>query len=353
MPLKKFQHTSRRSPPKSLALNSKFNCCKRLYYYSSQPETLDQLADNLKISFKRSHSLNDLDESLAEPLAKILAYSNANKLQQSAVTHRQPQAYPILQICPSTPTPSDGDTPVLQSPSHSVSYSTNKANKLKYQSNNAHAPSSALNIVSNSNYKSKNININNKNNKYMLLETPSPPENINSNSLLKPPSPLSLSPCSHTMSLSSLHCRRSTSPFHDRSHHRHRNHQQHHRSLSELNASIGSNNISGSSISDSPSMKRFASPASAAIAAAAAATGSLFGGSRSKLSPSPIKTAPIATSNAAIAAAQQQAESVSSNTTTSTATTIIPKEMSSGGSGGEMCRRSSDSDLSVTPKGMF
>ncbi|XP_011290288.1 C2 domain-containing protein 5 isoform X2 [Musca domestica] len=62
---------------------------------------------------------------------------------------------------------------------------------------------------------------------------------------------------------------------------------------------------------------------------------------RSKLTPSPTRSGVVATP----ASIQSQCDSLSSATTISTATTIIPKEM------GEMCRRSSDSDLSVTPKG--
>ncbi|XP_073841071.1 C2 domain-containing protein 5 isoform X2 [Musca autumnalis] len=62
---------------------------------------------------------------------------------------------------------------------------------------------------------------------------------------------------------------------------------------------------------------------------------------RSKLTPSPTRSGVVATP----ASIQSQSDSLSSATTISTATTIIPKEV------GEMCRRSSDSDLSVTPKG--
>lgn len=56
--------------------------------------------------------------------------------------------------------------------------------------------------------------------------------------------------------------------------------------------------------------------------------------------PSPSKYGTTTTTNI-----QTQMDSLSSATTTSTATTVVPKEL------GEMCRRSSDSDLSVTPKG--
>uniref|UniRef100_A0A1I8P0U2 C2 domain-containing protein n=1 Tax=Stomoxys calcitrans TaxID=35570 RepID=A0A1I8P0U2_STOCA len=61
-----------------------------------------------------------------------------------------------------------------------------------------------------------------------------------------------------------------------------------------------------------------------------------------KLTPSPTRSGVTSATPASI---QSQSDSLSSATTISTATTIIPKEI------GEMCRRSSDSDLSVTPKG--
>ncbi|XP_013111415.2 C2 domain-containing protein 5 isoform X3 [Stomoxys calcitrans] len=60
-----------------------------------------------------------------------------------------------------------------------------------------------------------------------------------------------------------------------------------------------------------------------------------------KLTPSPTRSGVTSATPASI---QSQSDSLSSATTISTATTIIPKEI------GEMCRRSSDSDLSVTPK---
>ncbi|XP_023035590.1 C2 domain-containing protein 5 isoform X2 [Drosophila willistoni] len=69
-----------------------------------------------------------------------------------------------------------------------------------------------------------------------------------------------------------------------------------------------------------PNAKRFASPVNT---------------SRLKLTPSPSKSGISATTNADSA----------STSTTSTATTMVPTTV------GEICRRSSDSDLSVTPKG--
>ena len=123
------------------------------------------------------------------------------------------------------------------------------------------------------------------------------------------------------------------------------NHQHHcqHRSLNEINSSGGctSNN-------NSPNLRTSISPNTSlmdeTITSAnntCAAVQSLA--NRNKLSPTPSRTGALTTP----LSLQSQSDSLSSATTISTATTIIPKEV------GEMARRSSDSDLSVTPKGMF
>ncbi|KQS52363.1 C2 domain-containing protein 5 isoform X2 [Drosophila erecta] len=85
-------------------------------------------------------------------------------------------------------------------------------------------------------------------------------------------------------------------------------------------ASTGPSNIPTTVEGSSPNLKRFASPVS---------------NSRLKLTPSPSKSGISATTNADSA----------STSTASTATTMVPATV------GEICRRSSDSDLSVTPKG--
>nr|NP_001401047.1 uncharacterized protein Dmel_CG6454, isoform F [Drosophila melanogaster]UYI58784.1 uncharacterized protein Dmel_CG6454, isoform F [Drosophila melanogaster] len=86
-------------------------------------------------------------------------------------------------------------------------------------------------------------------------------------------------------------------------------------------ASTGPSNIPTTVEGSSPNLKRFASPVSS---------------SRLKLTPSPSKSGISATTNADSA----------STSTASTATTMVPATV------GEICRRSSDSDLSVTPKGI-
>ncbi|XP_032312310.1 C2 domain-containing protein 5 isoform X3 [Drosophila ananassae] len=102
--------------------------------------------------------------------------------------------------------------------------------------------------------------------------------------------------------------------------------QQQPAGASVLAGSVGASSVaSGSAVipttveSISPSLKRFASPVSS---------------SRLKLTPSPSKSGISAATNADSA----------STSTASTATTMVPATV------GEICRRSSDSDLSVTPK---
>ncbi|XP_013111413.2 C2 domain-containing protein 5 isoform X1 [Stomoxys calcitrans] len=121
-----------------------------------------------------------------------------------------------------------------------------------------------------------------------------------------------------------------------------KNHRQH-RSLSEI---TGSNNHSNNG---SPHLKAggHVSPGVAMhadediSAAKPTASSATINPALAKLTPSPTRSGVTSATPASI---QSQSDSLSSATTISTATTIIPKEI------GEMCRRSSDSDLSVTPK---
>ncbi|XP_011188280.1 C2 domain-containing protein 5 isoform X2 [Zeugodacus cucurbitae] len=155
-------------------------------------------------------------------------------------------------------------------------------------------------------------------------------------------------------------------------------------SLNEVNAAVASNNAlvaaaaaASSGITDSPSLKRFASPAQAAVVAAAAAqpsantlasapsSASLVAGAnsnaaRTKLAASPSKlalnnVATAASSNATTTAATALNMSISSTASTvdGGATNSIPAPAiaSKESLPTEMCRRSSDSDLSITPKG--
>ncbi|XP_075146095.1 C2 domain-containing protein 5 isoform X2 [Haematobia irritans] len=110
-------------------------------------------------------------------------------------------------------------------------------------------------------------------------------------------------------------------------------------SLSEITGASGfSNNGSphtkGGHISPGTAMQ---AEEDASVKSTAATSTATVGPALSKHTPSPTR-AGVTTATPA----QSQSDSLSSATT---ATTIIPKEV------GEMCRRSSDSDLSVTPKG--
>uniref|UniRef100_W8BDG1 Uncharacterized protein KIAA0528 n=2 Tax=Ceratitis capitata TaxID=7213 RepID=W8BDG1_CERCA len=236
--------------------------------------------------------------------------------------------------------------------------------------------------------------------------------NLNSHLLAPPPLPLPLPlPSSSTLSSSrtlssstqtlvsvpvpvptsspciSLPCTK------NRHHHQREHHSHHDRSLNEVNAATreASNNAlvaaaaaAASGITDSPSLKRFASPAQAAVVAAAAAMPGantlastqqssavlMSGGSnsgRSKIATSPSKLALNSTATNAAAEYNSNAPSTvgPTRTTADTATaptidgapgavlnSIPPTAIASKESlPTEMCRRSSDSDLSITPKG--
>ncbi|XP_067642552.1 uncharacterized protein [Eurosta solidaginis] len=174
--------------------------------------------------------------------------------------------------------------------------------------------------------------------------------------------------------------------------HHHPHH--HHRSLNEINAAtaaVASNSAliaaatasaTTSGITDSPSLKRFTSPAQAAIVAAggssksstntgAATTLSTVssstnsGGNRAKPSTSPSKTplnnttgttaTTTATTTAPNSVAASTGAPIAADAASKAATSSIPTTATAAGTSKEMpiemCRRSSDSDLSITPKG--
>ncbi|XP_053967749.1 uncharacterized protein LOC128869237 isoform X1 [Anastrepha ludens] len=348
---------------------------------------------------------------------------------------------PVFKICPSTPTPSETDlkipfieedastivddssasetseipTPVLGSSTLSVATISAAAPPTNIDVN-ANSPVTSRKYVvgdtcssisspqrspshpsvSNSVYLSKNKNSTNHNS-----------NNLNSHLLAPPPLPLPLplpsslptptrtpTPVFVSVPTSSpstpLLCTKNR-------HHRQREHHpsHHHRSLNEINAAaVASNNAlvaaaaaASSGITDSPSLKRFTSPAQAAVVAAAAAmptanalssgpssaalmlgssSSNSGGGGRAKLSPSSSKLAlnasatttaasnatTVASNAVTVAAGTSPATAAVDRATATSVTNSIPaaavasKEVPT-----EMCRRSSDSDLSVTPKG--
>lgn len=136
-------------------------------------------------------------------------------------------------------------------------------------------------------------------------------------------------------------------------HHQHHNHHQQqqyehhgqHRSLTEINGSG-----SCTSNNNSPNLRNSVSPNTSLMDETVTgekvftpAAPQMPAAKCNKISPTPSRAGTVATP----LSLQSQSDSLSSATTVSTATTIIPKEV------GEMARRSSDSDLSVTPKGRF
>ncbi|TMW51981.1 hypothetical protein DOY81_002971 [Sarcophaga bullata] len=235
--------------------------------------------------------------------------------------------FPVLKLCPSTPTPSESEsfashlspccTKVSDVPikvQNSVFY-FNNAEELK--ENMSLMP--ALNSSSSKHINSFVLSFPNSDSNLDFIE-----KNTNCNakkSLLVP----------FTFNAGDIN---TVAIPHD-----HQNHCQH-RSLNEISSSGGctSNN-------NSPNLRTSISPNTSLMdetitsANTCAAVQSLA--NRNKLSPTPSRTGALATP----ISLQSQSDSLSSATTISTATTIIPKEV------GEMARRSSDSDLSVTPKG--
>ncbi|XP_037951366.1 C2 domain-containing protein 5-like [Teleopsis dalmanni] len=271
-------------------------------YYSSQPEIstdFDSTIDLAKMKKLQTCSLNNLSYLATMP-QNVQNVQNANKDSKckanqtllsnvNDIVSPTKSTYPILQICPSTPTPSESDNSQL-SPTdlkcndvqksfslHALSSASfdlldfgKKLSPRKVPQNACKLSKHISNLTPNDHY--LNTNTTNHSNKYSPLLA------------------------SSTLPLCIKH--------------------PHHRSLSEISSTTGIT----ASTTDSPNLKRTAPPTL---------------DSRTKLSTSPTKSGVNVAS---------QSDSISS-TTTSTATTMIPRDV------GEICRRSSDSDLSITPKG--
>lgn len=228
--------------------------------------------------------------------------------------------YPLLKICPSTPTPSESDGSTSQ-------FSPNKCLDskcthslfpflFKHSLDDITTSRGLLSASNTTLYPTRSLgDINSKSNSSIC--TNKTESNLNQ--------PLLVPFISNTATITTA---------------AHYGHNQHHnRSLNDIN---GGNNCAAET--ESPNLKSLTSalPQSTPPSVTGNSTAT---SNRSKLSPSPSKSG-----SGAAAVNATQSDSLSSTTTTtntSTATTIIPKEM------GEMCRRSSDSDLSVTPKGKF
>ncbi|KAM7361229.1 C2 domain-containing protein 5 isoform 2-T2 [Cochliomyia hominivorax] len=146
-------------------------------------------------------------------------------------------------------------------------------------------------------------------------------------------------PC-HDNELENVSIQNHHHQHYDNQHHQQQHHGQH-RSLNEINGSG-----SCTSNNNSPNLKNSISPNTSLMDETMtmeknSAPSVQNTTNRNKISPTPSRTGTAATPMSL----QSHSDSLSSATTVSTATTIIPKEV------GEMARRSSDSDLSVTPKG--
>uniref|UniRef100_A0A0A1WTX3 Uncharacterized protein KIAA0528 n=1 Tax=Zeugodacus cucurbitae TaxID=28588 RepID=A0A0A1WTX3_ZEUCU len=344
---------------------------------------------------------------------------------------------PVFKICPSTPSPSETDlkipfieddastvvddsgsettdipTPILGNSTLSIA-TVSAATPLDVTDSIVNSPitnrkyvvgNTSCSSISSPQRSPSTPNVPNPNsiNTYKKSTNHNSNNNVNSHLLAPPPLPLPL-PLPSSPTLSSSRTLTSTQTLvnapvpptsspctpllctKNRQHRpREHHHPHHHRSLNEVNAAVASNNAlvaaaaaASSGITDSPSLKRFASPAQAAVVAAAAAqpsantlasapsSASLVAGAnsnaaRTKLAASPSKlalnnVATAASSNATTTAATALNMSISSTASTvdGGATNSIPAPAiaSKESLPTEMCRRSSDSDLSITPKG--
>lgn len=302
--------------------------------YSSNPVVL------------HSQSLNNLNAPITA-LAAVCANKNKRAYCRPASIilneNNEFCRHPVLKLCPSTPTPSESDS--LASPCSSCRAANTGSHPSTPNPNNLFSFSTTLSDPEHLNQSCIFLrfpsNQNQNNAKFVASSLNENTTNVSNaqNSLLVP----FISNNNNNNNNAGIIITT-------------KNHQCQHRSLSEIAA--GSSNHSNNS---SPHTKgQHVSPGSAMmnaddeVSAAKLSTmntnasttttttiPSNVVANRSKLTPSPTRSGVVATP----ASIQSQSDSLSSATTISTATTIIPKEM------GEMCRRSSDSDLSVTPKG--
>lgn len=303
--------------------------------YSSNPVVL------------HTQSLNNLNAPITA-LAAVCANKNKRAYCRPASIilneNNEFCRHPVLKLCPSTPTPSESDS--LASPCSSCRAANTGSHPSTPNPNNLFSFSTTLSdpehLNQSCNFLRFPSNQNQNNAKFVASSLNENTTNVSNaqNSLLVPF--ISNNNNNNNNNAGIIITTK--------------NHQCQHRSLSEIAA--GSSNHSNNS---SPHTKgQHVSPGSAMmnaddeVSAAKLSTmntnasttstttiPSNVVANRSKLTPSPTRSGVVATP----ASIQSQSDSLSSATTISTATTIIPKEM------GEMCRRSSDSDLSVTPKG--
>lgn len=285
------------------------------------------LTDNAKTPL-HSQSLNNVNN--APPNAALACANNTKRLQcrpASIVLACTDAKYkhPVLKLCPSTPTPSESESSASQ-----LSPCCNKSLDLHSKTRNSLFPFSHVADKENAKLMQQPTCRSCKTGNTVSF---SPNSDSNLGAIVKNTN----SNAKHSLlvpftSNAGIIKNIITTQYR----------QQHHcphRSLNEINCCVSNNN--------SPNLRSSVSPNSSVIEEMKT-SGNVFGTTsamhnRSKISPTPSRTGAVATP----ASIQSQSDSLSSATTISTATTIIPKEI------GEMARRSSDSDLSVTPKGRF
>lgn len=283
--------------------------------FSSQPD-LQNVSSSCAQACPHSQSLTDFNVAL--PLANIICSksitSNLNSRPASIVLADCEGQYkfPTLKLCPSTPTPSESESSASQVPPANKQFPFNQTEK---------EMKALLPTCSSCSSKPPNTPILNRHN----IDSTLGPIDRKTNCNAKKSMLVSFTSNADINTIANSHVRQ---------------HHGQHRSLNEINGSgcHASNN-------NSPNVRNCTSPNTSLLDEKIAAT-NLAGANtpanrNNKLSPTPSRNTAVATP----ISFQSQSDSLSSATTISTATTIIPKEI------GEMARRSSDSDLSVTPKG--
>ncbi|XP_073841061.1 C2 domain-containing protein 5 isoform X1 [Musca autumnalis] len=308
---------------------------------SSNPILHSQSLSNLNVPITTTTACaknNNKRSYCRRPASIILMEGN------TANTNNNLFRQPVLKLCPSTPTPSESDS--LASPCSSCRTATSPHSLPNLCPNNlfsfSNTPSDPEDLNKSCNFSRFPFNAN-------IYSAASTSQNRNTNnaqnSLLVPFISNNNKQNNAGFTITNTTATTITTP----------NRHCQHRSISEIAA--GSSNHSNNSSPHTAKGQQHVSPGSIMmnadeeVSAAKLSTNntnatittipSNVATNRSKLTPSPTRSGVVATP----ASIQSQSDSLSSATTISTATTIIPKEV------GEMCRRSSDSDLSVTPKG--
>lgn len=308
--------------------------------FSSQPDLVN-FTNNYASTHLHSQSLNNVNIAV-QPVAltcnnSITKSLNSRPASILLASTEGKFKFPVLKICPSTPTPSESESSASQLSPHCskmLDVYSNTSNSLFAFTPPIKKDSASL-MPTSSCRCSKHFNASLVSFHYSDINLGLIGKNTNCNAKKS-----LLVPFTSNADIFNITAKSHEHPNH---HHHRQQHLGQHRSLNEING--GS---SCSSKNNSPYLRSSVSPNTSQMDETVT-SGNVFAGgpqtvaNRSKISPTPSRTCAVATP----ISLQSQSDSLSSATTISTATTIIPKEV------GEMARRSSDSDLSVTPKGML